>query len=670
MNKYSVKIFTLLFFTFCTVISSAQVAKNEIKLIKKSTKNNSSFGFNRAQEIRVSSTIWNNTEPKNRLLLKRIFPKVYDFLETYAALEIYVETKGIKKGNKLSENVLSSKITGLKSPKILSLIFQSDYSDLNYRILKISGRRFYNPIYYPKKYHIERNEKGGLISYHFKPKRENRFLLDGYFYINENQQIDFFTAKPSKKIKGLNNELSIENLVTDSMINPKVISSNALVNSKSRRLGSVDVESKTTFTKYYQTSKKLRSNNIILDFDSIQADSNNSEIDKTLDYLEALKFGRLGIGKIDILLKHLVSYNGFEGLRLGFGVSTNQKLSKLFDVGGYFAFGSLDNRFKYGVFSNLYLHKKSNTKIFTSYVNDLIEPGNTYFPYGKRIFYNEGFRKFGILYFDKTERLDFKFKTTLLKNIFLESGFSSQQKSSLYDYYFIDDNNRNQHQINTNELNIGVRYNPDEKFFKQKNRLYSLGSKYPSLIINYIKSINLNNNPFYDYHRFDIKVEKNLNLMQYGNVDFQLISGLINNNNIPYPVSYNLQGSYRSGTPIIHNTFGTMGYNEFMATKYLALFYLHNVGKIAHQKTFKPELLLIHNMGIGNSVKLSKHNININSMENGYFESGFYFKNLISFQHLVGQTGFGMGFLYRYGNYTRPDVMDNLVFKFSLDFDI
>src|SRR5690606_30074224 len=48
----------------------------------------------------------------------------------------------------------------------------------------------------------------------------------------------------------------------------------------------------------------------------------------------ALAQGRINFGKIDVLLNHLIRFNQYEGVRLGAGIATSDKLIKWMSIEG------------------------------------------------------------------------------------------------------------------------------------------------------------------------------------------------------------------------------------------------------------------------------------------------------------------------------------------------
>ena len=78
---------------------------------------------------------------------------------------------------------------------------------------------------------------------------------------------------------------------------------------------------------------------------------------------------------------------------------------------------------------------------------------------------------------------------------------------------------------------------------------------------------------------------------------------------------------------------------------------------------FSPMIVLCQNIGFG-WLRYNDHGeINFNTMEKGYFESGLMIDNLLSIKDILA---IGVGFFYRYGPYALPKQLDNFAFKVSM----
>ncbi len=109
-----------------------------------------------------------------------------------------------------------------------------------------------------------------------------------------------------------------------------------------------------------------------------------------------------------------------------------------------------------------------------------------------------------------------------------------------------------------------------------------------------------------------------------------------------------------------------MRMNEFLSNKYIAFYFTHDFGKLLYQsKHFKPEFAVATNVGFG-WLDFSKSNTNIeyNTMEKGYYESGILINNLLNLRIY----SLGIGGFYRYGPYGFKYGWDNVGAKFTLKF--
>jgi len=98
---------------------------------------------------------------------------------------------------------------------------------------------------------------------------------------------------------------------------------------------------------------------------------------------------------------------------------------------------------------------------------------------------------------------------------------------------------------------------------------------------------------------------------------------------IPYFIMAELLQNFHGLCP---NSFATMSMNEFLSDRYVSLFFTHHFGKLLfHIKKFRPEFAIASNIGFGTLSNSSHHyNIEIKTMEKGFFESGLMLENLLN----------------------------------------
>ena len=134
---------------------------------------------------------------------------------------------------------------------------------------------------------------------------------------------------------------------------------------------------------------------------------------------------------------------------------------------------------------------------------------------------------------------------------------------------------------------------------------------------------------------------------------------------LPVTELYNASPNQPGGEKILNrfsvagrNSFETMYFNEFLSDKYAIIQAKHTFNRFNITSWLRPELAVISRFGVGSTAKMHKHHdIEFNSMENGYSESGIELNKIFK--------GFGLNFMYRYGAYHLPNFDDNISLKFT-----
>lgn len=396
-----------------------------------------------------------------------------------------------------------------------------------------------------------------------------------------------------------------------------------------------------------------------------------NNLDLKLQLFETAMSGKIPLSIFDIDLKRLLTYNDYEGVRLGLGVETSERYLKFFNLGAYVAYGFKDKAVKYGTYGSITFHKNRDIKLGGSYSVDVFESGAQQFINDRRLMLSEAYRPYLIQRMDSVEKKEVFATFRALKFAKIQVGINEQTRKSTSDYLYgttVNNVTSAFKDFQVTELYASVKYVFREKFLQTPNYRISMGSDYPSVWFQYSKGLDKFLNGNFSYDKIDVKIEETFVWTNFGKSSIQLVGGFINGD-LPYSFLYNGRGSNRiiSGTNIlgisVANTFETMGINEFVSSEYAAMFFSHNFGSLLFRKgKFKPELVLVNNMMWGRLNNSSNHfNIPIKTAEKGYFESGAIINNLIT----SGFTGLGMGVFYRYGAYNSGNTINNMAFKLS-----
>lgn len=99
------------------------------------------------------------------------------------------------------------------------------------------------------------------------------------------------------------------------------------------------------------------------------------KVDRYLAYVPKLLEGKVPVGPLDIALKRIIAINDYEKYRFGFGLQTNEKITKWGSVGGWAGYGIRDQAWKYGGFLEGYAGRHKETVFKIAYDKDLRDPG-------------------------------------------------------------------------------------------------------------------------------------------------------------------------------------------------------------------------------------------------------------------------------------------------------
>jgi len=404
-------------------------------------------------------------------------------------------------------------------------------------------------------------------------------------------------------------------------------------------------------------------------YDFVDSISKEANLDKAAKTFESLITGKIPWGYIDLDINRFLKYNSYEGFALGVGLHTNDRISQVFKIGGFVRYGFKDKAFKYGGDLGLMIYYPWDWALNLEYQKDVSETsGIKYFDDQPGFFKPEYFRDFLIQKMDKNEFYKASVGFRALKYFEFDAGLIKSTKEVTDDYqYAVSDQNIKVlfNEFDFTEARLGFRYAYGEKFIQNLRKKISLGTDYPVVWVQYTRGIKGFLDGDFDYNRYDLKVEKSFYIKYFGKSSFKLAAGYVDAD-IPYTNLFNGNGAYRVFTIFAENSFATMRMNEFLSSKYAALYFTHNFESLLYKgKKFKPELAIATNLAFGNLDYKSSHlYIDYQTLEKGYYESGVQFNKLLNLQLYT----LGLAFYYRYGPYTLPNGWDNLAVKFTLKF--
>ncbi|MBC34486.1 MAG: hypothetical protein CL663_00365 [Bacteroidetes bacterium] len=642
-------------------------------------------------------------------------------------MESVVERKFMKPDRNY-ENVIAQRISGFKDPIFTFLLSQIQSTSFYNPIIHLIGKHYVNPINNSglSKYIFILNDTtltpqgDSVFTISYQPKFNAKFDgLKGVLMINSKRwAIQNVIAEPFEMEKNELFSLKIQQLyelIDDKYWFPKQLNTDIKFDQRS----SITISTNDTTTednrsfaiiatgKSYLMNVKLNPNLVKREFSNIEIElaedagsksedfwyayrgdtlsardqktyhfmdsiGEEEDFDKAAKTLQLVLNGQVPIGGFNLDLNKVISYSDYESVKLGLGLFTNTKFSEKLKLGGEISYGIGSKQINYKGEASYLLDNFNEVKVGGAIYKMNMESSSTTFFDDEQssIFDLETTRQFLINRMNTVKGNEFYMQFRALRDFKIHLGLRNYSKRAFEDYAFNSDGpnisyGENPIDFQFTDLNFGVRWSFNEKFFKRGDLRMSLGTKYPVVHFNYTKGFDGFLGGEHAYNRFDLRVQHSFFIPYVGESTFRIQAGYIDSP-LPLPNLYNGIGSYRSFTIYAPYSFATMRMNEFLSDKYLAIFYTHSFGELLlSAKWFSPEIVIANNFGIGslkNSVVHEPGEFSI--MDKGYFESGLLLNDIIDLKLYT----IGFGVFYRYGPYHLPKTMDNIAFKFTLKF--
>lgn len=405
----------------------------------------------------------------------------------------------------------------------------------------------------------------------------------------------------------------------------------------------------------------------ILTYHEIDSIGKVIDLDGTLKRIETMYTGYIPFGIFNVSMKDIIGFNKYEGIRLGWGMMTNQKLSDQYSIGGHIAYGFRDGKIKYGLEGAF--HPLKRWKITAWHVNDLEETGGYSFIDDEKITSTSFYRRFFIedMHENIENGLSFeqKFKKNFTINLSLKRSVKGTRAVYTFNKYLPEENK--QDDFIFSEIGLQFKYTINEKYMETpRGNLITLGSDDPEVYGNFFWGTSVLGGE-YEYLRAELKISDEIIISRWGQIDWQLEGGMINRN-VPVTELYTGKASFGHFNLESANSFSTMRLNEFYGSRFISLFSQFTIQDLfSGYNIFKPDLIFANNIGVSEmEFDRAKHLVSIQSYNKGYFETGVLLANLISQSFL----GYGFGIFYRYGPYRFSKTSDNFAYKFTLHINL
>ncbi|WP_299523553.1 DUF5686 and carboxypeptidase-like regulatory domain-containing protein [uncultured Lutibacter sp.] len=387
------------------------------------------------------------------------------------------------------------------------------------------------------------------------------------------------------------------------------------------------------------------------------------KVDKKINLARNILKGYYPTKYINLNLGKIINLNNYEGLRVGFGGETNKNFSSKFEIESYVAYGTKDTDFKYSVGSSFRLNKETNTWFGANYTNDIKEAAALDFIAENTSFSPINPRNLNVSKFYNYKTVSAYLKHDIQPNLEAKLQLNSGDYKPLFEYQFISPTkNLSEYKLTT--ATLGLQYNPKSEYMNSPVGKLTIKNEFPQFTFQLTKSFeNLLESDF-DFTQINFRVLHKFKQLRRATTHV-LAEGGILFGDAPISHLYNSTPNYTFKNPWRKrvtlagtNSFETMGYNEFISDRFVAVHLKHQITSFKITSKFKPQLTLVTRAAIGNIDNATYHNgLEFKTLKKGYIESGLELNSLFK--------GFGLSAFYRYGAYKNPEWSDNLALKLT-----
>lgn len=646
-----------------------------------------------------------STTDSTLIEIKKFFNEQYLFMMESASTRTFIPPSRDK------EEVTAYKVSGFSDPMFSTFVREMQSFSFYENQVQLLGKDYVNPIalggtrrylFLLEDTTVVNNDTTFTIFY--RPRKGKNFDgLTGRLYINTNgYAIEKVSAMPCEDTTGVAikilqeyrfvegkkwfpEKLSSEVRFKGIVLSPKV-KDGYLIGKGVAYIEDVELDPKDLKMKGFDNItvstasdanlkddkewEKLRkydlNNREVRTYTMIDSLSKANDLDRKLQLLKVIGTGKVPMGKMNLDIARLMDFNQYEGFRLGAGLETSNRLSKLFMIGGYFAYGFKDKALKYGGYSTINLYEPRGLKLQFRYQEDVRERGGTGFQPSVFSFGSDLYRDFYITSMDKERLAEVALKGRLKANINY-SIFGAYTRMTFTDSYLFevdggDEGNYFMSGTENAEAGIEISWHVREKMMKLGDQLISTGGKGPKIKLRFSKSLPGMFNTQLDYVKMNFQLDQTLSIRAFGKFSYNVQAGKTWGN-VPLFLMHNANPTGKPWNLSVSGSFETMPPATFYNDQFVSLFTRLYIKAFKTKALWnEPQISLHHGIGYGELNNKFVHGAQFRSTDKGYFEGGLIINNIL----VSGFSGIGIGVFYNYGYYSSADWKSNIIPKISL----
>ncbi len=318
---------------------------------------------------------------------------------------------------------------------------------------------------------------------------------------------------------------------------------------------------------------------------------NEKQIYKMVDTLQSLPVYRTWIDVITIFVTgykvkgnfeygpyyNMFSTNEIEGSRFRFGGRTSNKFSKWYELSGYVAYGTRDEKFKYSLGIRSFISKKPRSMVGLYYKNDNEILGQSQNGFTTDNILASLFRVTPLRNLTNVKQVNAYIEREWFTGFNTKLSFVNRTMMPLADFHYEYQKTSNtigyKQNITTSEIRFLARLAYDEKYIDGEFTRTSLGTHYPVIQAQYTLGIKNLFNSDYNYQKLTLNLDDRIRINPIGYFDYILEYGKVWNP-LPYPL-LELHGGNETYIYDIY-AYNGMNYYEFVSDEYASATISHH----------------------------------------------------------------------------------------------
>ncbi len=279
-------------------------------------------------------------------------------------------------------------------------------------------------------------------------------------------------------------------------------------------------------------------------------------------------YGNFDLGPIT----NFYSYNTVEGSRLKFSGRTSDKFSTWYELSGYTAYGFQDMKMKYGLGFKTFITKTPWQQIELHYSDDLQILGRSDDIFGRDNILTSLLARAPVSNLTRVQETRFSYDRDIFTGLELKLSYIDRIFSPLQNnqYEFLGDYGQHftKPNIHAPALQLYLNFSYDDKYIVYSMSRSDVGTRYPTLILQYTAGLQGIFQGDYLYHKIVLGISEVLHINPFGDTHYYIEGGKIFGT-VPYPL---MQLHPGNETYVYDdNSYNMMNYYEFASDEYLGL---------------------------------------------------------------------------------------------------